>query len=100
MMPWAFPNRYRGGAEAEEGFGRGADELRIGVNWFSRDAFNNIGFKENRFSADVEMEEPKTVKHQLIEFVRILICIQNCDARNFRTKIPRILSALELHGER
>src|SRR5437899_8704886 len=100
MMPWAFPNRYRGGAEAEEGFGRGADELRISVHRFSRDTFNNIGFKENRFSADVEMEELKTVKHQFIESVRILLHMESCDARNFRTKIPRILSPLESHGHR
>ena len=63
MMPWPFTHRYGSRIQAEEGFGRGADELRIGIHWFSRDTFNNIGFKQNRFSADVEMEEPKTVKH-------------------------------------
>src|SRR2546425_8388845 len=100
MMTWAFPDRYRGGAEAEECFGRGTGELRIGVHRFSRDVFNNVGFKENRFSADVEMEEPKTVEHQFVQFVRILICMESCNARDFRTEITRILSALESHGQR
>jgi len=80
MMSWPFPHGYRGCAEAEEGFGRGADELPIGVHRLSWNVFNNIGFKENGFSADVEMEEPKTIEQQLIEFVRILIRIQNGDA--------------------
>ena len=99
-MAGTFANGYRGRIETHEGLGRGPNELRIGVHRLSRDVFNDVGFKENRFSADVEIEEPKTVKHQFIEFVRILICMENCDAGNFRTEIMRVLSPLESHGQR
>jgi hypothetical protein len=84
-MSWAYANGYRGGIEAEEGFGRGAYELGIGVHRSSRDVFDEVGFKQNRLPADVQVEEPKSVVNQFVEFVRVLIGTKNRDSRPFRT---------------
>jgi hypothetical protein len=77
-MAWAFTNSHGGGAEAEEG--RSPYEVRIGVHRLSGDVFHDVGFKQDRFSTDVQIEEPKSVVDQFVEFVRVLIYMQDRDA--------------------
>ena len=79
MMPWSFADGNGGRSESEEGFGRGTDELRIGVHRFSWNVFDDVGFQQNRFSADVQIEEPESLIDEFVEFVRVLVCMQDCD---------------------
>ena len=75
MMPWAFGDGYGSGSQPEEGFGCGADQLRVRVHRFSWNVFDNVGLEQDRFSADVQIEEPESLVDQFVEFVRVLVCM-------------------------
>ena len=79
MMSWPFADGYRGRIESEEGFGGGPDELRIGVYRPSGNVFDDVRFEQNRFSSDVQIEEPESVVDEFVEFVRVLVGMQDCD---------------------
>ena len=80
MMPGAFGNGNGSRFESEKGFGRGADELRVGIHGFVWDVFDDVGFEQNGFPADVQIEEPEAVVNEFVEFVRVLVRVQDCDA--------------------
>jgi hypothetical protein len=71
---------HRRRIQSDEGFGSGTDELSVGVDGSFRDVFDDVGFEQNGFPADVQIEEPKPVVDELIEFVRVLVCVKDCDA--------------------
>lgn len=73
MMPWTFADCDGSSVEAEEGFGCGTDELGIGIHRFSWNVFNHVGLQENRFSADVHIEELKSFVDEFVKFVRVLV---------------------------
>ena len=80
MMTRPFADGNGGRIESEEGFGRGADELRVGVHGFPGNVFDDVGFEQNGFPANVQIEEPKSLVDEFVEFVRVLVCMQDCDA--------------------
>ena len=41
----------------------------IRIYGFSTDVFEDVGFKQNRFPADVQIEESKSIVDQFVEFV-------------------------------
>ena len=63
MMPRAFADDYRSCVKPEERFGGGADQLSIRVYGFPGDVCNDVGFEQNRLSADIEVEEPQYLPH-------------------------------------
>jgi hypothetical protein len=79
-MPWPFADGHRRRIETEESVCSGADELSVGVDGFPRGVFDDVGFEQNRFSADVQIEEPECFVDELIEFVRVLFCTQDCNS--------------------
>jgi len=99
MVTGSFGNGHGGGSHAEEGFGRGAYELGIGVYRSSGDVFDQVGFEQDGFPTDVEIEESKTVVYQFIEFVRVSVGMKNCDTGAYWAEIARILWLLESHGQ-
>lgn len=90
MMSWSFADGHGGRVESEKGFGRGADELRVGVYRPTRNVFDDVGLQQNRFAAHVQIEEAESLVDEFVEFVRVLISMQDCDTRPLRTEVPRI----------
>jgi hypothetical protein len=79
MMPWAFADGYGSGIETKEGFGCGAYKSGIGVHQSSGDVFDDVGFKQDRLAQDVQIEESKALVDQLVEFVRVLVRVEDRD---------------------
>src|SRR5215510_8805799 len=98
MMTRSFSHNDGRGSEPQECFSRCTDELRIRVHWPSRNVFDDVGLKEDGFSANLQIEESKTSVDQFVEFVRVTICVQDRDARALRAEIARILALLESQG--
>ena len=53
MMTRPFSYSDGCGANPEEGFSRGADELRVGVHWSSGNVFDDVGFEQNGFPTNL-----------------------------------------------
>src|SRR5262245_5359132 len=98
MMTRPFSHNDRRGSESQECFSRGADELRVGVHWPSWNVFDDVGLKQDGFSANLQIEELKSLVNQFVEFVRVTICVQDRDARTFRAEIAGVLVPLESQG--
>src|SRR5262245_30590302 len=98
MMPRSLSDSDGRGSESQECFSRGPNELRIGVHWPSRNVFDDVGFKEDGFPANLQLEELKAPVNLLVEFVRVTICVQDRDARTFWAEIAGVLVLLESHG--
>src|SRR5262249_36963532 len=98
MMARSFSHSDGRGSESQECFSRGPDKLRIGVHWPSRNVFDDVGLKQYGFSANLQIEELKSPVDQFVKFVRVTICVQNCDPRALRTEIMRELALLESQG--
>jgi hypothetical protein len=79
MMTRSLAHCYRGRVEAKEGFGCSANELGVGIHRLPWNVFDDVGLQKNRFSPDVQIEEPESIVDELIEFVRVLLDVQNRD---------------------
>ena len=75
MMAGAFGDAYGSGSKSEEALGSGADQMCVRVYGFSRYVLDNIGLEQDRFSADVQIKKAETLVDQIVEPVRILICM-------------------------
>src|SRR5436190_1052219 len=76
MMPWPFADCNRSSAQTEEGFGRGTDELGVRIHRFPWNVFNDVRLQKNGFASDIQIEEPESLIHEFVEFVRVLVCTQ------------------------
>ena len=75
MMAGAFGDGNGSSSKPKEALGCGADQLCVRVYGFFRDVLDNIGFEQDRFSRNVQIKKAETLLDQIVEPVRILICM-------------------------
>jgi len=80
MMPGALSNGNGSGSQAQERFGRGADQLSVSIDWSPRDVLHQVGLEQDGFPANVQIEEPEPVINQLVEFVGVLVRLKDRDS--------------------
>ena len=98
MMPGALSNGNGSGSQAQERFGRGADQLSVSIHRFPGDVLHQVGLEKDRFPANVQIEEPEALINQLVEFVGVLVRLKDRDSRTRRTEVSGVFSPLEPRG--
>jgi hypothetical protein len=81
VVAGAFSNRNGSGSQSQKGFNGGADEVSICIHRFVCDVLHKVGFEENGFPAEIQIEKPNAVVNKLIELFGVLICGENGDSR-------------------
>jgi hypothetical protein len=96
VMTRAFSNRNGSGSQPQKGFNGGADELSVCIHRFACDVLHKVGFEENGFPADIQIEKPDAVVNKLVELFGVLIRRENGDSRAGRSGVSDELSAAEI----
>jgi hypothetical protein len=96
VMTGTFSNRDGSGSQPQKRFDGGANELSVCIHGLVRDVLDKVGFEENGFPADIQIEKSNAVINKLVELFRILIRRENGDSRSGGSDISDELSAAEI----
>jgi len=63
----------------------------MGVDCIARNVIHQIGLKNHGLAGHVDREEPKAYGKELVELLRVLLCMENRDSGSPRSLIGMIL---------
>src|SRR5438093_206199 len=96
VMPGAFSNRDGSGSQSQKGFNSSTNELSVCIHGLIRDVLDKVGFQQNGFPVDIQIEKSNAVVNKLVELFRVLVYRENGDSRSGRSDISDELSAAEI----
>ena len=81
VMTGAFSDGYGSGSQPQKRFGRAADQLSVSIHGSAEDVLHQVGFEQDGFTPNVQIERPDPGINQLFKAVGVLVSRKNRNAR-------------------
>ena len=81
VMTGVFSDGYGSGSQPQKRFGRAADQLSVSIHGSAEDVLHQVGFEQDGFTPNVQIERPDPVINQLFKAVGVLVSRKNRNAR-------------------
>jgi len=100
LMSWSLGYQHGFRAQPAERFGRCEDEQWVGIDCVARNVIHQIGLEDHGLACHVDREEAKTYGKELVEFLGVLLCMEDRNSRSLWSLIGMMFGQKERSSDR